>query len=127
MSYFQTGELAALRTEYALSFDRTCTVPGTRTVTNAGDGTWSEGTADDVALVPCSFMAAAGNERVVGGAVAQIGNYVMRFAWNLSLTPRMTIAVDAHADGRPAKTFQLVAPLDEAFMVGQRWLATEGG
>lgn len=126
MSFFQTGELAALRTEYALSFDRTCTVPGASSVTNTGDGGWSEGTTGDTAGVPCSFMAAAGNERLVGGAIAQVGNYILRFGWNVSLSPKMTIAVDVTADGRPAKTFQLVAPLDEAFMVGQRWLATEG-
>lgn len=124
MTYFQTGELAALRTEYAGSFDRTCTLsaPGTASTDDYGNTT---DTPTTTSAVPCSFMATAGNERLVGGAIAKVGNYVIRFAWDRLVTPKMTAVVDAHADGRPAKTLQIVAPLDEAFMVGQRWLATE--
>jgi hypothetical protein len=108
---------------------RTCTVPGSETtVTPAGDGTWSESAGDGTAGVKCSFVAAAGNERVVGGAVAQIGNYVLTFERDAVLNAKMTIPVDAlEVDGvevEAARTFQLVAPLDGPVTILQRWVAT---
>jgi hypothetical protein len=119
------GMLDAMRTVSETSLPRTCTIPGARTVTNSGDGTWEESTAEGTADVKCSFMAAAGNERLVGGAIAQIGNYVLTFETGVTLTPGMAVAFDA-TDEEAARTFQLVAPLDEPQQILQRWLATEG-
>jgi hypothetical protein len=119
------GMLEAMRGAFETSLSRTCTVPGAGTVTNTGDGTWTESTASGTGGVKCSFMAAAGQERLVGGAVAQIGNYVLTFETGVLLQPKMTVVFDASGD-EPARTFQLVAPLDEPSQFGQRWLATEG-
>lgn len=108
------------------TFNRTCTVPGGATVvTNAGNGTWSEDAGAGTPNVKCSFKAAAGNERVVGGSIAQIGNYILNFERGVALRSNMTILVDA-TEEEPARTFQLVAPLDGSVTIRQRWLATEG-
>lgn len=108
------------------SLPRTCTVPGSgTTITNNGDGTYTETPDAGTEDVKCSFMAAAGNERVVGGAVAEVGNYVLTFEHGVILRPNVTIVVDA-TDEESERTFQLVAPLDTSQPVGIRWLATEG-
>lgn len=122
------AQLQMMRAAYDRTLQRTCSIPGAGTTTNNGDGTWTETTAAAMAGVKCSFMAAAGNERTIGGAVARIGNYILRIESGIALTPSMTVVVDAlngTHEGR-ARTFQLVAPLDSSLMVGQRWLATEG-
>jgi hypothetical protein len=123
VTYFLAGELDALRLEYESSLDRTCTVstPGTPSTDEYGNTTNTPSTASSV---PCAFMATAGNEKLVGGAIAQVGNYVLRFKWDRALTPKMSVAVDV-SGSLPAKTFQLVAPLDHGTPIGQRWLATE--
>jgi hypothetical protein len=118
------GQLAWMRAVMAPSLPRTCALstPGASAVDEYGN---TSNTPTTQANVRCSFMAAAGSERVLGGAVAQVGNYVLTFEAGVALTPRQSVAVAASAD-EPARTFQLVAPLDEPQMIGQRWLATEG-
>lgn len=118
-------QLAGIRARYAARLPRTCTIPGALTVTNNGDGTYTEAPDGSTPEIRCSFKPASGSERIVNGAVASLSQYVMRFEFGVVLSPQMTIEVDADEDkGMPAKTFQLVAPLDGAVQIGQQWLAT---
>jgi hypothetical protein len=126
-------DIAALRADYLKTLKRTCTVPPQpRTVATNDETTGVGGTTTTTfgtatAGVPCSFSASSGNTPAVEGAQLEIGQFTLRFGYGVPLRSGMVIPVDVGPNGEPARTFQLLAPLDSALPIGQRWTAIEYG
>lgn len=114
------AQLAGMRARYTARLKRRCTVtPNTGADTPDAYGGHTTGAGTPVTDVPYSFSSAAGDERLAGAQLAQVGRYVLRFPHDQALNPEAVVTDEA--DG--TKVFHLIAPLDRARPVGQEWLA----
>jgi hypothetical protein len=120
-------QMNGMRQRYRERLPRTCTVPGVRTgAVNQGDGTTVETFSASTPNVRCSFRSSSGNVPIVESSKTPLYSHVLRFEHGIVLQSGMVITINATAD-EPARTFQLVAPREHVFMVGQEWTANEYG
>lgn len=118
------AQLSWMRATVERSMPDTCSISTPGTETRDAYGETVPGSPTVRTNIICGYSPATGNERVIGGAVVAIGDYIVRLPANTVVRADSTITVAARDDA-PAHVFQVKAALHGSDEVVTRVLATE--
>lgn len=102
----------------------TFTISAPGEVTNAGDGTWSEGSTETTDIAG-RWKVLDGSERVVAGGIAAVGDVLVELEAAQTVGAGATLTVEARGD-EPAHTFAVKLQLPQSDGWATRVLCTEG-